>query len=98
MLFGVVVTTEEFGPYAANLLSAAIGRGWECRCFLTDTGIKLLSDDVFKDLVQSGKLHAAVCEVSWDRFGGGPPPGWAPMGSQYQDAELVHLCDKVIVF
>jgi hypothetical protein len=98
MQFGVVVTTEELGGYAAKLLSAAIARGWECRCFLTDTGVRLLANDTFRQLVQSGRLRASVCEVSWERLGGGPAPEWAPMGSQYQNAELTHNCDKVIVF
>ncbi len=98
MQFGVVVTTEEFGPYAAKLLSAAVDRGWECRCFLTDTGVRLLADDTFKELVQSGKLKAGVCELSWERLGDGPAPDWAPMGSQYENAELTHKCDKVVVF
>jgi len=98
MRLGVTITTEEFGGYATGLLAAASGRGWECRCFLTDTGARLLRYVPFQKLIESGRVSACVCELSWERFGDGEPPPWAVMGGQYQNAELVHQCDKVVVF
>jgi len=97
MNFGVVITTEEFGEYATGLLSAAMDRGWTCRCFLTDTGVGLLRQAPFRKLVESGRVEASVCEFSWKRFGSAEPPACVVMGGQYQNAELVHKCDKVIV-
>ncbi len=97
MRFGVVITSEKFGAYATGLLSAAVGRGWICRCFLTDTGVRVLSLPDFEALALSGKLQLTVCELSWKRFGTGAHPPWATIGSQYQNAELAHECDKVLV-
>ena len=98
MRFGVTITSEEFGDYATGLLAAASDRGWECRCFLTDRGTRVLRQAPFQQLVESGRVSASVCELSWDRFGDGEPPSWVVMGGQYQNAELVHQCDKVVVF
>lgn len=103
MRFGLVVTTEEFGHHVSGLLEAAIDRGWTCRCFLTDRGVRLLKYQPFKDLACAKQLKVNVCEHSWEMF------GWETlqqdsgteqiqMGSQYQNAELVHECDKVLVF
>jgi hypothetical protein len=38
-----------------------------------------------------------VCEHSWEQYGAGGPPAGVAMGSQYQNAELAHQCDRVIV-
>ena len=97
MRFGVTITSEQFGDYAAALLAAAADRGWECRCFLLHTGTCVLRQAVFREFAESGRVGVAVCELSWERFGGGEPPSWAVMGGQYQNAELVRQCDKIVV-
>lgn len=97
MKFGVTITTEQFGDYATGLLAAASERGWECRCFLTHTGIRVLRQSAFRELLESGRVSAAVCHLSWERFGDDAPVSRAVMGGQYQNAELVHQCDKIVV-
>jgi len=98
MHFGLVVTTEEFGQHVSGLLSAAVNRGWTCRCFLTDRGVRLLNYAPFMALTYAGQIKVNVCEHSWEVFGTGPHPEKIQMSSQYQNAELVHECDKVLVF
>ncbi|ODU40758.1 MAG: hypothetical protein ABS92_11965 [Thiobacillus sp. SCN 63-374] len=72
MQLGIVITDERHLAHANGLLDAALARGWDPQCFLTDSGVKLLADVGFV--------------------------GRALVGGQYQDAELVKKCDKVLVF
>jgi peroxiredoxin family protein len=88
MLLGLVATNENAQVHLLGLASAAKARGWQCRCFLTDLGVRLLHSDV---------LDLAVCEHSWVIYGSGQAPAGVVMASQFQNAELAHLCDKVIV-
>lgn len=97
MQFGLVLTSEENREHAIGLLATASARGWACRCFLTDRAVRLLTVPVFMDTIRSSHIRLDVCEHSWDRFGDGAPPGDVTLGGQYQDAELVHLSNRVLV-
>lgn len=94
---GLVATREEAAADAVGLLAAALLRGWACRCFLTDRGVRLLLDPAFRDLIGRPDLRLDVCEHSWARFGDGGPGPEGIMGGQYQNAELAHTSDRVIV-
>ncbi len=97
MLLGIVATNESAEDHLLGLASAARARGWRCRCFLTDLGVRLLRSADLLDLVRADALDLAVCDHSWVLYGGGSAPDGVAMASQYQNAELAHLCDKVIV-
>lgn len=98
MLLGLVTANEGGEKHLLGLASAASARGWQCRCFLTDKGVRLLSSAALLELAGTGAIHLAVCEHSWEMFGGGAAtPAGVTMGSQYQNAELAHVCDRVIV-
>ena len=98
MLLGLVTVNEASERHLLGLASAAVARGWQCRCFLTDRGVRLLRSPGLLELARSGAIHLTVCELSWEMLGGGSTaaPG-VTMGSQYQNAELAHVCDRVIV-
>lgn len=96
MLLGLVATNESAETHLIGLATAARARGWQCRCFLTDLGVRLLRSAELLDLANSGALNLAVCDHSWVIYGNGPAPEGVAMASQYQNAELAHLCDKVI--
>jgi hypothetical protein len=98
LLLGLVATNEFAEDHLLGLASAATARGWRCRCFLTDLGVRLLRSPELIRLAQAGAVNLAVCEHSWQLYGSGPAPNGALMASQYQNAELALLCDKVIVF
>ncbi|MDD3518675.1 MAG: hypothetical protein PHQ14_10015 [Chromatiales bacterium] len=103
MRLGVVLTDEQFGQDAVNVLSAAARRGWETRCFLTDTGVKVLDDDAFRAYLDQVSDWVAVCELSVERYAHAAleRPGMKDrviVGGQYQDAELVRNTDRVLVF
>ena len=97
MLLGIVATNESAEDHLVGLAHAASARGWQCRGFLTDLGVRLLRSPDLIELVNAGALSLSVCEHSWELFGSGDAPSGVSMASQYQNAELAHLCDKVIV-
>jgi len=97
MLLGLVTANETGERHLLGLASAAVARGWQCRCFLTDKGVRLLRSAALLEMACSGAIQLTVCEHSWEMFGGGSVPAGVTMGSQYQNAELAHLCDRVIV-
>jgi hypothetical protein len=97
MRIGIVATHESSGAHLLGLAAAAAARGWPCRCFLTDSGVKLVADDRLVALAKSGAIRLDVCEHSWHHFNEGPAPEGATLGSQFQNAELVRECDRVVV-
>jgi hypothetical protein len=94
---GIVAVHEAAGPELVGLASAAARRGWSCRCFLTDTGVLLLRSADVMALARSGAMRLDVCEHSWERYAEGPVPEGAHAGGQYNNAELAHTCDRVVV-
>jgi hypothetical protein len=97
MRLGIVVAGDVAIEPVVGLAAAAAERGWECRCFLTDRGVRLLNAAPLIALARDGRLRVDVCEHSWEKYGAGAPPPHVNLGSQYQNAELAHLCDRVIV-
>ena len=103
MQLGIVVIDDRCVPHAVGILKAAQARGWETRCFLTDRGVFLLNDPVFRRLLDEGKSHFSTCELSIERYAheGISVEGIEDkiiVGGQYQNAELVHNSDHVLVF
>ncbi len=101
MKLGIVITDEAMAVQATDLLQAAADRNHELRCFLTDTGIRALNQKGMQSLAESDQLKLAICEFSMERFEQAVPLSVADavvVGGQYQDAELVHWCDRVVVF
>lgn len=94
---GVVATRETAATEAVGLLAGALARGWTCRCFLTDRGVRLLLDPSFRALLGIPNLRVDVCEHSWERFGDGSAGPEGAMGGQYQNAELAHTSARVVV-
>ncbi len=103
MRLGIVVTDAGFLPEVTGLIQAARARAWETECFLTDTGVMLLADEGFVDQARSVPNSVSLCEHSVARYAQGAydlqsMADVVIVGGQYQDAELVKRCDKVLVF
>jgi predicted peroxiredoxin len=101
MRLGVVITDDTYASQAIEVLQAAQQRGWELRCFLTDTGVNLLKNSQFTDMALSGQVATALCELSVERYEGIDLEAVADkvvVGGQYQDSELVKNSDQVLVF
>ena len=97
MLLGLVAASDVEEQHLVGLAAAAAKRGWEIRCFLTDLGVRLLRSASLQELAGTGAIQLTVCEHSWDLYGSGTVPAGVILGSQYQNTELAHLCDRVIV-
>ncbi|MFH1819374.1 MAG: hypothetical protein ABIK08_17525 [Pseudomonadota bacterium] len=103
MELGIVVTDEQFLPQVGALFDAATQRGCVPLCFLTDTGVNLLRDPGFVERARAHPNRVTLCEHSVERMGAENFDLQAladvvVVGGQYQDAELVRTCDKVLVF
>jgi len=102
MRLGLVITDNMYAAAARSLLEAAQLRNWECRCFLTDRGVLLLTEPKF---MQSPGVVAgivAVCELSIERYEDyglhvKQIDAQVIVGGQYQNAELVKNSDRVVV-
>ncbi len=103
MRLGIVATDAAYASEVAGLVEAARHRGWQAECFLTDTGVMLLADETFLALARACPGSVSVCEHSVERYAQGAYDIQSladdiVVGGQYQDAELVRRCDKVLVF
>jgi hypothetical protein len=103
MQLGIVITDESYLPHANRLLDAAAARGWETLSFLTDTGVNLLADAGFVERARARPNSVTLCEHSAEHYATGrfdlsALADIVVVGGQYQDAELVRKCDKVLVF
>lgn len=103
MRLGIVITDESLGAHAMGVMKAAYARGWSNSCFLTDRGVLMLKDAGFCDLMRGNDLDVAVCELSMDRYAHPTAEDAELMqrvviGGQYQDAQMVHNSDRVLVF
>jgi len=102
MQFGLVVTDHRYGPHATALLSAAAARGWDARCFLTDTGVLLLRDEAFLAHARSRPGSVASCKHSIDHHAPdsidlAALTGTVVVGGQYQGARLAGSADVLLV-
>ena len=97
MQLGIVASHESAGPHLEGLAAAAAARGWACRCFLTDSAVRLARSPRLAELARSGAIRLDVCEHSWEHFDGGAAPEGARMGTQFQNAELARECDRLLV-
>ncbi|MBX3716174.1 MAG: hypothetical protein KF738_09265 [Burkholderiales bacterium] len=97
MRLGIVASHDSAGPQLEGLAAAAAARGWACRCFLTDSAVRLAASPRLGELARAGAIRLDVCEHSWSHFGGGPAPDGANMGTQFQNAELARECDRLLV-
>jgi len=102
MQLGLVITDESYLTHANRLLDAAVARGWDPQCFLTDTGVNLLADAGFIGRARARPNSVSLCEHSAERYAEGrfdlnSLADFVIVGGQYQDAELVRKCDKVLV-
>jgi sulfur relay (sulfurtransferase) complex TusBCD TusD component (DsrE family) len=102
MNFGVVITDIKQSQTALELMQSALDRAWQVRCFLTDDGVNMVKDDRFITMARNDQAHFSMCEHSAERFCQDVDleaiSDAVIVGGQYQDAELVRNCDRVLVF
>ncbi len=88
------ITTPAAAPIAAALGRALSAKGARWAAFLTNDGVKVLSDPAFA-FASAGAERVAVCEHSWDAHMSGQD---CPVerGSQTVNSGLMAEADRVI--
>jgi len=103
MILGVVVTDFNQAKNAINVMREALNRKWTVNCFLTDDGVCMIEGPDFLDMAKNEDTHFSfICEHSVERFCKDVNleelAKFVVIGGQYQNAELVHNSDRVLVF
>ena len=102
MKLGVVITDIRQSQLALEMMQEALGRTWEVRCFLTEDGVNMVKDESFIAMAGNEQAHFSMCEHSAERYCQDVDLGAFGddiiVGGQYQNAELVHNTDQVLVF
>ena len=86
---GILVATDEYPGCAKALLQAARDAGVETACFLTDAGVRVLTDPDFRERAADSGSQVTVCEHSWEREELGEPLSGYNFARQYQNAAMV---------
>ncbi|MEJ2688943.1 MAG: hypothetical protein P8130_03145 [Deltaproteobacteria bacterium] len=99
MKLGILVNTAQNLPLLNGITKAAIGRGHEIIIFAMDEGTRLLTTSQFKELSGLAGVQASFCdhsakELEVDTSG---LPASIVAGSQYNNADMNHQADKVLV-
>lgn len=101
MQFALVVTDRRHAAHAAGLIEASVSRGWDARCFLTDTGVCLVQHEGFMALARQRPLSVAVCKHSLDHFlpeiDSKSLSPWLVVGGQFQGAKLAQSAQALMV-
>lgn len=102
MQLGLVLTDQAYGAHATQLLRGAAARGWDVRCFLTDTAVLLLRDEAFLAYARSRPGSVASCKHSIEQHAADTIDlpalsGTVVVGSQYQGARLADSAAVLLV-
>ncbi|MDA8168892.1 MAG: hypothetical protein M0Z59_04225 [Nitrospiraceae bacterium] len=98
MKLGILVTTDRHFDDVIGLARAAAAKGHEVRIFNMDAGTKLLENPGFTSLSKIPGISMSFCGHSakhHDVNQDGIPPD-INCGSQYNNAVMMHDCQKVI--
>ncbi|MCW8936121.1 MAG: DsrE family protein [Gammaproteobacteria bacterium] len=103
MILGVVVTDYRHAKTAYQVMREALNRKWSVKVFLTDDGVNMIKDHEFLDMAENEAAHSAfICEHSVERYCKDVDltkiEAFVVVGGQYQNAELVHNSERVLVF
>jgi len=88
------ITSPDAAPIATALGKALSAKGAAWGCFLTNDGVKVLTDPAFSD-ARAGAARVAVCEHSWDlHMGEADCP--VERGSQTVNSALMAEAGRVV--
>jgi predicted peroxiredoxin len=99
MKLGILVNTDRHPIYVIGLTNAALAKGHEVIIFTMDEGARLLETPGFPELCQTTGVTMSFCELSAKQLsmGRGELSEELVRGSQYHNAAMVHVADRVIV-
>jgi len=99
MTLGILVNTDMFGEAVAGLTRAARDAGHDVVIFAMDAGTRLLDDPGYRALCGLDGVKMSFCEHSSEQLSVSTAnvPDAMICGSQFDNASMIHVADKVIV-
>ena len=99
MKLGILVTTDKYLDEIKGITKSAIAKGHSVSIFSMDDGTKLLGNADFKSLSQTKGVKMAFCDHSAKHVNAPTEglPAEIAVGSQFDNANMNHEVDKVIV-
>ena len=99
MKLGILVNTDKHTQDIIGLTNAAVFRGHEVIIFMMDDGVKLLSNPSVTGLCGKQGVKMGFCDHSAGKAGVSKEgiPSQVVCGSQFDNANMNHNADRVIV-
>jgi len=99
MKLGILVTTDHYLPQVKGLVEAAVRKNHEVMLFVMDDGTRLLESEAFSGLCGVKGVGVSYCEHATQQTGVQTAglPEQAVCGSQFDNANMMHEADRVIV-
>jgi len=99
MKLGILVITKKHGPDVVGITRAALRKGHEVTIFTMDEAVTLFSESGYAGLCGLDGVRMSFCDHNAKKFSA-PVEGLSDeivCGSQYDNAEMLHEADRVIV-
>ncbi|KPK36046.1 MAG: hypothetical protein AMK70_03760 [Nitrospira bacterium SG8_35_1] len=99
MKLGILVTTDKHLADILGITKAAVAKGHEVTVFNMDEGTKLLANTDFHSLCGTNGVSVSFCDHSAKNANVETEgiPSEIVCGSQFDNANMNHDCDKVII-
>ncbi|MBI5664588.1 MAG: DsrE family protein [Nitrospirae bacterium] len=99
MKLGILVNTDRHAKDLIGLTKAALSKGHEVIVFFMDAGVKLLSNSKVKGLCKNSGISMSFCDYTTQKNGISKEGICDKIvcGSQYDNATMNHVADRVIV-
>jgi hypothetical protein len=97
-LLGIMITKYENLDHIAGVVKAARKAGHPVQIFMTDAGVKFTKDPKFLELLKADGVEISVCDHSCEKQSVHDKTDGISYGSQYNNACMLHDCERVLVF
>ena len=99
MKLGIVITTDKHLDPILGITRSALSKGHEVNIFNMDEGVKLLENSSFTALCKEKGITMCFCDYSTKtvEISTEGIPGEIACGSQFDNANMNHDSDKVII-
>ena len=99
MKLGILVNTDTHLIEIIGLTKAAVERGHDITVFTMDSGTRLFKHTEYSDLCRLSRVKMSFCDLNAKLFNAPTDdiPEEVVCGSQFDNATMMHECDKVII-
>jgi len=97
MRLGILIINSAYKDFILPVLRAASMRGDQVEIFIMDEGCPITGDPEFQELARGKDVRSTICDLN-RRQRGMEAPLEVKIGSQFDNARMVHECEKILVF